>query len=738
MKKTSLILLFSTLPFFLSISQVEAVPDIRGQYSGSYTIVVSNCTDSDSDGTYTAALSMDITTQSGSTFNGSATGTLNYFGMTATENILLSGTITETGYISGTTSHIFLGTGGEGTFIGQLSGDTLTIENTGHDTYGETCSYVRTMSATRGDLLSANFSVNTKSGNIPLSVNFTDESVGNIISWEWSFGDGSTSALQNPSYIYANEGIYNVSLTVSGLNGSDTKTKSYYIYAGIPGKNRISPSHWDGMESASDHFGVSVSISGDHAIVGTEEGCAYIFDRNGSVWNQVAKLTASDGWLSKSVSVSGDYAIVGSEMDDENGFNAGAAYVFKKTDTGWNQAAKLITNEGGINAYFGRSVFISGNYVIVGAVHDYAAYIFERNGSTWEQITRLTANDGESVGSFGESVSIFGDYAIVGASKDNANGHWSGSAFIFEKNSGTWNQVAKFTANDYRSYEQFGRSVFIYKDYAIVGAVGDDDNGNYAGAAYVFEKTDSGWNQAAKLTASDGESGEYFGMSVAISENHEIVEAFLDYEKGIIIGSSYYVFERNGSVWNQVDKLREVASSGPVSISGNYAIAGSSGTGTAYIFDLGVLYDDQIDSDAWERISGRVGKNGTPLCAMVLANGQYMFTCKTGDDFGKYELDVPLDANGEITIQAFVSGLAPFRQTTDESDLTIDIGMQPVAPESKLPVVTTDVQSDLSTPIGWERITGTVTHDGEPLCAMVLANGQYMFSLRDQQWCFTI
>ena len=133
-------------------------------------------------------------------------------------------------------------------------------------------------------------------------------------------------------------------------------------------------------------------------------------------------------------------------------------------------------------------------------------------------------------------------------------------------------------------------------------------------------------------------------------------------------------------------------------------------------------------TDGWETIAGSVAVNGSPACAMVLANGQYMFTCPAGDDFGKFELDVPLDANGEITVQAFVSGLAPFRMDADPADLNMDIAMQPATPESRSPAVTRVTASDASTPAGWARITGTVTLDDLPLCAMVLANGKYKFS----------
>lgn len=92
---------------------------------------------------------IDIQHQSGSSFSGTATGTFNVDGMTAAEHIQLTGHIQPSGQISGSTTHTFLGTAGEGTFTGQLSGNTLTIENSGHDTAGDICSYTRHMSATR-------------------------------------------------------------------------------------------------------------------------------------------------------------------------------------------------------------------------------------------------------------------------------------------------------------------------------------------------------------------------------------------------------------------------------------------------------------------------------------------------------------------------------------------------------------------------------------------------------------
>ena len=75
----------------------------------------------------------------------------------------------------------------------------------------------------------ADFTTNPISGFIPLTVNFTDQSTGQITSWSWDFGDSSTSTEQNPTHIYDDYGTYTVSLTVTGPGGSDMETKADYI-----------------------------------------------------------------------------------------------------------------------------------------------------------------------------------------------------------------------------------------------------------------------------------------------------------------------------------------------------------------------------------------------------------------------------------------------------------------------------------------------------------------------------
>jgi hypothetical protein len=262
----------------------------------------------------------------------------------------------------------------------------------------------------------------------------------------------------------------------------------------------------DGSEG--DCFGVSVSINGDYAIVGASgdnsyTGAAYIFkyeeSGEGSGWYQQAKLTASDAaeydWFGHSVSINSDHAIVGATGNDESGSSSGAAYIFVHDgESGWIEQAKLMASDGEAWEYFGVSVSISGDYVIVGAEGDEegfytgAAYIFFRDGeSGWIEQAKLMADDAAEGDFFGTSVSISGGYAVVGAYACCEMEDGLGAAYIFKRDGTTWTQQSKFTSNsDPLAWDKYGTSVDIDGSYAIVGAWGDDDRGIDSGAAYIY------------------------------------------------------------------------------------------------------------------------------------------------------------------------------------------------------------------------------------------------------------
>ncbi|WP_424101640.1 LamG-like jellyroll fold domain-containing protein [Moorena producens] len=378
---------------------------------------------------------------------------------------------------------------------------------------------------------------------------------------------------------------------------------------------------------ASDEFGRSVAISDNIAIVGacnqdtggTDPGAAYIFERDSSgTWIQTQKLLASDPEaddnFGRSVAISGNIAIVGANAEDTGGSDAGAAYIFERDSSGtWIQTQKLLASDPEADDRFGYSVAISGNIAIIGASAEDtggsnagAAYIFERDSSgTWTQTQKLLASDPEADDNFGRSVAISGNIAIVGANREDTGGSEAGAAYIFERDSSsTWTQTQKLLASDPEADDDFGYSVAISGNIAIVGAYAENTGGSYAGAAYIFERDSNGtWTQTQKLLASDPEASDCFGYSVAISGNIAIVGAFAE-STGAINAGAAYIFERDSSgTWTQTQKL---LASDPeaddrfgysVAISGNIAIVGAfaedtegSNAGAAYIFEATVTY----------------------------------------------------------------------------------------------------------------------------------------------------
>ena len=121
---------------------------------------------------------------------------------------------------------------------------------------------------------------------------------------------------------------------------------------------------------------------------------------------------------------------------------------------------------------------------------------------------KITAADGAAHDRFGYSVSISGDYAVAGAHGDDDNGIFSGSAYIFKRSGTSWVQEAKLLPSDGDVHDQFGQSVSISGEYAVVGAHSDDDNGGNSGSAYIFKRSGTSWVQEAKLLASDGAAGD--------------------------------------------------------------------------------------------------------------------------------------------------------------------------------------------------------------------------------------
>ncbi len=358
-----------------------------------------------------------------------------------------------------------------------------------------------------------------------------------------------------------------------------------------------------------DDFGESVSISGNTAIVGARSndsnGSAYIFVRDpvNNMWTQQQKLRAADGAFQDnfgvSVSISGDTAIIGAGMDDDAGTSTGSAYVFvRNPSTGvWALQQKLLASDGAAYDYFGRSVAISGDRVIVGSPWPTGitsstgyAYIFVRDPATgaWTEQEKLAPSDGVVNDYFGSMVAIDGGTALVGA------GVLGATTYTYEYNSvtGNWDESNLILAN---TSVYVGNYVSIRGDIAITGAPYITSYGS----AYIFERnpTTGEWTERQRLLQPSAVAHYNFGSAVSIGTDIAIVGAYRNGEPALYAGAAYaFVRDPSTGVWTPQELL---ASDGgafyqfgySVSIDGDTIIVGANGangveasTGAAYIY----------------------------------------------------------------------------------------------------------------------------------------------------------
>ena len=319
-----------------------------------------------------------------------------------------------------------------------------------------------------------------------------------------------------------------------------------------------------------DQFGWSVAVSGDTIVVGAyledssatgvdgdqlddgafDSGAAYVFVRNAGIWSQQAYLKASNtgsaDTFGASVAISGDTIVVGaaSELAGEDSFgsgvsgdglgnaisNSGAAYVFVRQAGAWSQQAFLKAVNPMTGAEFGRSVAISGDRIVVGAIKENSgatgvdgdpfnngapnsgsAYEFVRSGGSWSVGAYLKASNTGAGDFFGASIALSGDTLLVGAIRerssatgidgDGTNNDLSraGAAYAFTRVGGTWSQLAYLKASNTGASDEFGNAVALSGDVAVVGAWLEDSsatgaNGNQAddsalqsGAVYAYD-----------------------------------------------------------------------------------------------------------------------------------------------------------------------------------------------------------------------------------------------------------
>jgi len=359
-------------------------------------------------------------------------------------------------------------------------------------------------------------------------------------------------------------------------------------------------------------FGRAVAITNNYAVVGVQledndaggknpiqdAGAAYVYERGSdNKWKLVQKITASDrsqganfGW---SVAISGNTIVVGAayERFDATGrneaTNEGAAYVFERGSDGvWKQTQKLLSSDRDTGYdYFGTSVGIDGNIIVVGApghsrdsterqegyVGDAGAvFVFEKRGNNWRRTYKLIAHDRQPGGdNTGNSVAINGNYVIAGSwgnDFDASGGNrmeYSGAAYIWERmDDGKWTRSQKLVASNRSPSDEFGFSVAIDGDNAVVGARNvtlnpkDENNDGYSGEAYIFSRNENGeWKEVEAIIPKDRKSGDNVGASVGVSGNYVIIGSPRGDGKKPYIGAVYIYWKNPQGKWVPTQKI---------------------------------------------------------------------------------------------------------------------------------------------------------------------------------------
>ena len=294
-------------------------------------------------------------------------------------------------------------------------------------------------------------------------------------------------------------------------------------------------------------FGSAVDVSADFIVVGVpfDAGMAYVFRREGTAWLEDARLTPAGGSIDNafgfSVAIAGDVIVVGAHVDDEAGPDAGAVYVFRRTNGQWIQEAKLTAGDASGFAWFGRALSLDGSTVLVGSPFDDpagnsaagSAYVFQYDGTRWIEEQKLVGSDTSAGDQFGESLRLAGDCALIRAPYYDDPVR---SIYVFRRDGSQWMEQPKLVPGDVQGVSFF--AIALSRDFALLGNGSDDTVGADSGAAYLFSRAGRGWTQVAKLIASDAAAGDEFGGFSAVGDGF----AFIGSEEphpGDVVGSVY-------------------------------------------------------------------------------------------------------------------------------------------------------------------------------------------------------
>jgi hypothetical protein len=366
-----------------------------------------------------------------------------------------------------------------------------------------------------------------------------------------------------------NESSWATGLDGDQLDDSEDDSGAVYLFESTP--SGWSQRHYIKASNtgAVDGFGQVLALHGSTLVVGApyedspatgidgeqgngdggNHGAVYLFVEEGGTWRMEAYVKASNtdpiDLFGSSVALEGDTLVVGAPYEDsaadidgdqaDNSIeNCGAVYVFERTAAGWIQAAYLKSSSPEAGDQLGASIAISGSTIVAGARGrraEGAAYVFERTGTSWQQAALLTGSSPSPDAEFGSVVALHDDTLAVGAPAAPASDPGpeledNGAVFVFERDDGSWNEVAHLKPSRPVERTYYGIALALYEGSLLVGATGGGSLLTpFTGSTHLYSRIEAGWIEMQQLMASNAEINDFYGSALAITAAHIVVGA---------------------------------------------------------------------------------------------------------------------------------------------------------------------------------------------------------------------
>lgn len=386
-----------------------------------------------------------------------------------------------------------------------------------------------------------------------------------------------------------------------------------------------------------------VSIDGDFAAVlgdpvavpGGVETNVYIFRRDAiGVWQEHRQLLppnlSPNTGFGDALMLRGDRLVIGAPFDNQAAAFAGAVFVYERNAGGtdnWGFVRKLLPVGALANDRVGTSVALDGDMIVAGAPrsddagsNSGSAYVFSRNAGgrgAWGQVARLTAADGNADHYFGDAVAVSGDVVVIGATYASGAASQSGAAYVYARDFGgvgAWGQAAKLAASDGHSGDHFGMNLSMSGLTLVVGAPDAETIYNNYGAAYVFGRDvndPTAWTFQQKISGSDLEDSPNFGIDVEVRGDWLIAGDDSDNQNGSDAGAAYLFNRDSKGLWHQSHKFVSSTLSAGAAYFGRSVALSSDTAIIAAPYDDGVA---QNSGSAWVYSLNQTDCNANGIC----------------------------------------------------------------------------------------------------------------------------